>query len=126
MKRLLSIVILFFPYAHIFGFTYRPEIDGEGGFFIVTGKEAIEGIIYLLMCAAITAICFGICSIIEKKKGEPDKGFLKIIYYTLMSIGTISSIGTICFAFAMWWFTLIIAVIALIIALIYHKIKGDL
>ena len=123
MKRMAVLLSLFFISKALLAFNFRIGIDdADSGFFIVTGDDAIFGIFSLLSCLALAGISY----FLAEKIGERENGILKYVYWILMLIGFLAVLGTIFFAFSMWWFTLILVAVVFIGTLIYGKIKGDI
>lgn len=106
-------------------FYYRPELDDGGGFFIVTGDDAKQGLLMLISGIMVTAISYTLSSLIEKKYGEPEKGLLKVIYYILLTIGWLSSIFVFASAFFIWRISLTAFIIIIFCIAIYKHYKGD-
>lgn len=105
----------------MYAFKYRPEWDGEGGLFFVTGDNAASGIAMLIGCIVIAFICFKITSFIDKD--EESKGIKNITTHIFYIIGFIAIIVAISLAFALWWITLIAIIVCTIGAAFYERWK---
>lgn len=105
----------------MYAFHYRPELDGEGGMFLVTGDDAISGILMLLGCISVVFICYKIGGLIDKD--EETKGVKHTISNIFYIIGAIACIAAIGFAFAIWWIMLILFVIYLVGLTIYQYMR---
>lgn len=103
-------------------FCYRPEIDGEGGLFFVTGDNAASGIIMLIGCIATIFICYKIASFIDKD--ENSKGIKGVVANIFCAIGVIAFIAAIGFAFALWWIVLIAFIVYALGIALYDKMKN--
>ena len=104
---------------------YRPELDNDGGFFIVTGDDAKQGLLMLIAGIVVMAISYSLTTLIEKKYGEPRKGLLQVTYNILLIIGYLSFIFVFCTAFFIWWISLIAFVIIIICVAFYKHYKGE-
>lgn len=123
MKKISNLFFTLIFSLPISAFNYRPELDGEGGLFIVNGDDSISGIIMFIGCVAISFICYKIAGIINND--EESKGIKKTTSTILYIISTIACITAVGFAFALWWIILILVVIIAICGAIYEKMKKD-
>lgn len=105
----------------IYAFNYRPELDGDGGLFFITGENAVSGITMLIGCAVLAFICFKIAGFIDKK--EEPKGARNIIINIFYIIGAIAIVAAVAFAFALWWIVLIVFVVYAVGAALYERTK---
>lgn len=122
MKKVLSILFALIFSLSINAFCYRPEIDGEGGLFFVTGDNAASGIIMLIGCITIIFICCKIASFIDKD--ENSKGIKGIVANIFYALGVIAFIAAIGFAFALWWIVILVFILYAIGITLYDEIKN--
>lgn len=124
MKRKLFLLLsLCFSFS-LFAFNFRSGVDDEDdGFFIVSGDDAVFGIVALISCFVIAGACSFITE--KNKHWEEENGFLKYVYWFLLTIGGLAGIGMFVFAISMWWFVLILFVLLVIVVGIlqlFHKL----
>lgn len=121
MKKISTLLFTLIFSLSIYAFHYRPELDGDGGLFFVTGDDAVSGILMLIGCGIVAFVCYKIAETISKK--DKSKGEDNSISTILNIIGCIASIAAIALAFTLWWITLILFIIAIIGSVIYQKIE---
>lgn len=123
MKKISVLLYTIILPLSTYAFHYRPELDGEGGMFLVTGDDAISGILMLFGCISVGFICYKIGGLINKD--DETKGVKHTFSNIFYIVGAIAFIAAIGFAFAIWWIMLILFVIYFVGLAIYQYMRDD-